>query len=158
MISLFKHKRISGNPRLEKKGGESMLKLRNNSKGFTLIELMVVIVVIGILAGIAIPRFMGAQDRSRIAAAESDINSMRQALGLYEIDHSGYLPTSSGNTYANFVTNIVDPNGDAYMVLPDTTNFTGFSYAGTDTTYQVQITAKDNGTTTLTGTPAGVTR
>jgi len=149
-------KTISGNPRLKRRGGESMLKLRN-SKGFTLIELMVVIVVIGILAGIAIPRFMGAQDRSRIGAAESDINAMRQALGLYEIDHSSYNCASSP-TYAQFVAALEDPNGNAYMSLPDTTNFTWGSYSGTDTTYTLTINARDNSATQLTGTPEGVAR
>jgi prepilin-type N-terminal cleavage/methylation domain-containing protein len=158
MMSLFKYKtnRISGNPRLERKGGETMLKLRN-SKGFTLIELMVVIVVIGILAGIAIPRFMGAQDRSRIGAAESDINAMRQALGLYEIDHSSY-DLGTINSYPDLVDALVDPNLNAYMSLPDTNNFTWGSYAGTDTSYTLVINAKDNNSTPITGTPEGVTR
>lgn len=133
-----------------------MLKLRN-SKGFTLIELMVVIVVIGILAGIAIPRFMGAQDRARIGSAESDINAMRQALGLYEIDNSSY-DLGTINSYSDLVTALVDPNGNAYMSLPDTTNFTWGSYSGNDTTYTLKINARDNSTTELTGTPEGVTR
>jgi len=133
-----------------------MLKLRN-SKGFTLIELMVVIVIIGILAGIAIPRFMGAQDRARISAAESDLNSMRQALGLYEIDHSSY-DLGSPATYDAFKAALVDPSGNPYMALPSDDNFTDFSYTGNDSTYTITLRAKDNKTTLLTGTPEGVTK
>jgi len=156
-MSSFKDKTkiISGHPRLEKKGGENMLKLRN-SKGFTLIELMVVIVIIGILAGIAVPRFMGAQDRARIGAAESDINAMRQALGLYEIDYSGYLTSTS--SYSDFVSNLKDPSDNAYMALPDTTNFASFDYEGKDSTYIITLVATDREPTTLIGTPEGVTR
>ncbi len=61
-----------------------------DKKGFTLIELIVVIVIIGILAAIAIPRFMGAKDRARIGACQSDLDLIRQSLAFFEIDHSGY--------------------------------------------------------------------
>ena len=61
-----------------------------DKKGFTLIELIVVIVIIGILAAIAIPRFTGAQNKARIGACQSDLNIIRKALALYEIDYAGY--------------------------------------------------------------------
>ncbi|MCK4307776.1 hypothetical protein KAW50_06095 [candidate division WOR-3 bacterium] len=53
-------------------------------------ELIVVIVIIGILAAIAIPRFTGAQNRARIGACQSDLDLIRQSLALFEIDHAGY--------------------------------------------------------------------
>lgn len=128
-----------------------MLRKIRNEKGFTLIELMVVIVIIGILAAVAIPRFMGAQDRAKVGAAENDINSVRQALGLYEIDNSSFDITAT--TYGALTTAI-----EGYMSLPDTTNFSFTSYTGTDTTYTLVVDAKNSTTTTLTCTPEGITK
>jgi len=61
-----------------------------DTKGFTLIELMIVIVIVGILAGVAMPRFMGAKDKSKIEVCDADLNTIRKALAFFEIDHSGY--------------------------------------------------------------------
>ena len=133
------------------------------NKGFTLIELIVVIVIIGILAAIAIPRFMGAQDRARIGAAEAEVTKMRQAVGLFEIDYATYRldKTHGGNlteaTYAGFVSKLLQPDGSAYMTLPDTTNFinSSFSYTGSDTTFTIRVTAKDSRSAIVTGIPSG---
>lgn len=57
--------------------------LRKDNKGFTLVELLVVIAVIGILAAIAIPRFGGFQDRAREAAHMSELGQVRQAIGYH---------------------------------------------------------------------------
>jgi type II secretion system protein G len=141
---------------------EKMLRsLRNRKahKGFTLIELLVVIVIIGILAAVAIPRFMGAQDRARIGAARADLDQFRQALGMYEIDHSDY---PGAMTLANAPTTLVDLNSNPYMSLPTGQNFAvgSFTYtyngATTPTSYSMQVTCLDNAGTVLTATPDGV--
>jgi len=64
-------------------------KLRgNNQKGFTLIELMIVIAIIGILAAIAIPNFISYRDKAFCSAAESDANNIAIAMADYYADPS----------------------------------------------------------------------
>ncbi len=71
------------------------MKLRS-SGGFTLIELMVVIVILGILAGLIIPRIMGRPDEARRAKASIQIESLETALRLYKIDNGSYPTTDQG--------------------------------------------------------------
>ena len=58
-------------------------KLRSNSKGFTLIELMIVIAIIGILAAIAIPNFIAYRNKAYCSRAESDANGLAAAIADY---------------------------------------------------------------------------
>lgn len=64
--------------------------------GFTLIELMVVIVILGILAGLIIPRIMGRPDEARRAKARIQIESLETALKLYKLDNGHYPSTEQG--------------------------------------------------------------
>lgn len=65
-------------------------------KGFTLIELMVVIVIIGILVAVALPNFVGATDRARVATIKSNVHNVQTALEAYNIDKGNY-PVYSGD-------------------------------------------------------------
>lgn len=65
-------------------------------KGFTLIELMVVIVIIGILAGLIIPRIMGRPDEARRAKARIQMEGIETALKLYRLDNGFYPSTEQG--------------------------------------------------------------
>ena len=69
---------------------------RMNERGFTLIELMVVIVILGILAGLIIPKIMGRPDEARAAKAKMQIESMETALKLYKLDNGNYPTTEQG--------------------------------------------------------------
>ncbi len=73
-----------------------MNKERCNEKGFTLIELMVVIVVLGILAGLIVPRIMGRPDEARRAKARIQIESIETALKLFKLDNGRYPSTEQG--------------------------------------------------------------
>jgi general secretion pathway protein G len=73
-----------------------MRKIRRNEKGFTLIELMVVIVILGILAGLIVPRIMGRPDEARRAKARIQIESIETALKLYKLDNGNYPTTEQG--------------------------------------------------------------
>lgn len=65
-------------------------------QGFTLIELLVVVVIIGILASVALPSFVGAQDKARNSAMASNIKSVKLALEQYATDNKGSYPEPGG--------------------------------------------------------------
>lgn len=65
-------------------------------QGFTLIEMMVVIVIMGILASLIVPKIMGRPDEARVIAAKQDIASTMQALKLYKLDNQRYPTTEQG--------------------------------------------------------------
>jgi prepilin-type N-terminal cleavage/methylation domain-containing protein len=73
------------------------------SKGFTLIELMVVIVIVGILVSIALPNFVAAQDRAKIASLKINMHSLQHAAEMYAVDYSGIYCTSAANLRAEGV-------------------------------------------------------
>ncbi len=64
--------------------------------GFTLIEVMVVIVILGILAALVVPKVMSRPDEARIVAAKQDIGSLLQALKLYRLDNRRYPTGDQG--------------------------------------------------------------
>lgn len=65
-------------------------------RGFTLIELMVVITIIGILAALIVPKVVGRTDDARVAAARQDIAQLMQALKLYRLDNGRYPSNAQG--------------------------------------------------------------
>lgn len=67
-----------------------------DNRGFSLIELMVVIVILGILAGMIMPRLMGRTDDAKIVKAEVDIAALDTALKLYKLDNGEYPTTEQG--------------------------------------------------------------
>ncbi|BAU56581.1 general secretion pathway protein G [Halorhodospira halochloris] len=69
---------------------------RRSHSGFTLIEIMVVVVILGILAGIVVPRIMDRPDSARVEAAKQDIRSIESALNLYRLDNNHYPSTDQG--------------------------------------------------------------
>lgn len=64
--------------------------------GFTLIEIIVVVVIISMLAAIVAPKFLGRVDEARIAKAKADIQNISAALALYKLDNFNYPNTSQG--------------------------------------------------------------
>ena len=66
------------------------------SSGFTLIEVMVVVIILGILAAIVVPRVMDRPDDARITKAKQDIRALESALNLYKLDNFVYPTTDQG--------------------------------------------------------------
>jgi general secretion pathway protein G len=65
-------------------------------KGFTLVEVMVVVVILGILAAIIVPKIMSRPEQARIVKAKQDILAIQSALDLYKLDNSFYPTTDQG--------------------------------------------------------------
>lgn len=65
-------------------------------RGFTLLEVMVVVVILGILAALVVPKIVSRPDDARIIAAKQDIASLLQALKLYRLDNQRYPSTEQG--------------------------------------------------------------
>jgi len=69
---------------------------RGPIQGFTLIEVMVVVVILGILAAIVVPRVMDRPDDARITKVKHDIRALESALNLYRLDNFAYPTTNQG--------------------------------------------------------------
>ena len=77
-------------------------------RGFTLIEIMVVVIIIGLLAAVVVPQFLGRVDDARVAKAKQDIQALETALTMYKLDNFVY-PTAEMGLQA-LVTKPNDPS------------------------------------------------
>lgn len=84
--------------------------VRNRERGFTLIELMIVVAIIGILAAVAVPNFVSYRNKSRVSAAVSTSEGIRAALAAYAADSAGNGYPAAIASYAA-LTVLVNANG-----------------------------------------------
>jgi general secretion pathway protein G len=73
-----------------------MQRFQSNEKGFTLIEIMVVLIILGLLVAIVAPKILGRTDDARITATKLQIRQLEEALHLYKLDNAVYPSTEQG--------------------------------------------------------------
>lgn len=70
--------------------------VQHSQSGFTLIEIMVVIVILAILAGLVVPKVVGQSDKARVKTTETAVATVSNALDMYKVDNSRYPSTAQG--------------------------------------------------------------
>jgi len=70
--------------------------MQQRQSGFTLLEVMVVIVILGILASMVVPNLMGSQERANVQKAVSDVTALETSLSMYKMDNYNYPTTEQG--------------------------------------------------------------
>src|SRR4051794_28820631 len=118
-----------------------ILKLRQrmsqDESGFTLVELLVVMLILGILAAIAIPAFLNQREKANDADAKADVNTAQQAMETYQTDHNGSYVGATVNGAGGLTT--IEP---ALQNANLTVSGTGGARAPTQNTNRVTRTAE----------------
>ena len=109
---------------------QNTLKGRKAKKGFTLIELMIVVAIIGILAAIAIPKFADLIRKSNEGATKGNLGAVRSALSIYYGDMEGYYPLNAEELTANGKYLSAIPKAKTPNYHGDSSTFTNASSIG----------------------------
>jgi len=105
-------------------------RIYRKDKGFTLVELMVVIIILAVLTGIAIPSYLALRNRARIQATRSEMQNIATAIAVYEAD-KGYYPATRMAACVTALETDADANSGPYMADVPTNDAWGNAYTYT---------------------------
>ncbi len=86
--------------------------MRKNRSGFTLVEILIVVIILGILAAIVIPQFTNASSSAKTSSVQSTLQSIRSQIELYKIQHNDTPPTLTDATGWGYLTGPTDQTGN----------------------------------------------
>ncbi len=126
----------------------------SSQRGFTVLDLMMVVVIIGVLSMIAMTEFNKVHNRAYVGAAINDVQLIRKALAMYDAEWGAY-PTSGHADVAALCATLVDPFGLPYLDAPTSDNFASFQYFPPDPSdvygdYEIVVLCNDFHMTQLT--------
>ena len=105
---------------------------RKATQGFTLVEILIVVVILGILAAIVIPQFTSASEDAKASSLQSQLQTIRSQLEIYQVQHNGGYPDLLANGWDQ-MTGTTNAEGNAgddygpYLQQPPRNSFTGSS-------------------------------
>ena len=92
--------------------------MKRNTRGFTLVEILIVVIILGILAAIVIPQFTNASQDAMVSSVQSTLQTARSQIELYRVQHAGALPDLTTVDWGDLVTN-------DYLQAPPVNPFNG---------------------------------
>jgi len=131
--------------------------VQRRKRGFTIIELLVVLVLIAILVSLAVTRYHSVRDASLVASATADLDLVRKVLAYYSVDHESF--PSVVTSYDDLKNQMVDLEGNPYGRLPISNTYAWVSYTlNSDSNYEIRVQVTDRNRTVLIATPDAVER
>ena len=138
-------------------------KFLRDERAFTLVELIVVIAVLGILSGIAIPRLTGVQDKARYAAGEALLANLKTPLELYRVEKGNY-PDITDDNYGELNTALSSYVDNFSSLLPESSDdtdswyFSGYTYTESDNSFELTISHNNDSLDDMTLDESGISQ